>query len=112
MRPMRAGQLRDVGDFYSPNDSKDGMGDVTTTYTISSHTQVRAKIEPLSGRELYTAQQVRPDITHRLTFRYIAGISSRWQFRVGSQVFELGPPLSTENRLRDMVFTAVLVQTT
>jgi SPP1 family predicted phage head-tail adaptor len=36
-----------------------------------------AQIEPLAGREVWQAQQVQPDTTHRVTLRFMAGLSAK-----------------------------------
>jgi SPP1 family predicted phage head-tail adaptor len=38
------------------------------------------KIEPLSGRELWQAQQVQADVTHRIRLRYFAGLHPKHRF--------------------------------
>ncbi len=46
--------------------------------TVDGSPLVRwASIEPLSSRELWQAQQVRPDLTLRITCRYIAGLTAK-----------------------------------
>ena len=58
------------------------------------------QITPLSGRELWQAQQVRPDVTHRIVLRYYAGLTPRHRLLVGSRVFNISSVLDIENRQR------------
>lgn len=48
-----------------------------------------AKIEPLSGAELWRAQQVQGEVTHRITVRFFKGLKADWRFRRGLRLFEI-----------------------
>jgi SPP1 family predicted phage head-tail adaptor len=55
---------------------QDAMGGpITADMTIFA--TVRASIEALTGRELYSAQQMVAQVTHRVTIRWMAGVKSR-----------------------------------
>lgn len=38
---------------------------------------IRAKVEPLQGRELLKAQQIVQEVTHKVTIHYLSGVLSR-----------------------------------
>lgn len=48
-----------------------------------------AEIIPLSGRELWNAQQVQPDITHKVTIRYLTGVTPKMRVAYGSRYFNI-----------------------
>lgn len=49
-----------------------------------------AKIEPLSGREYWDAQQVKSAVTHTVTFRHYEGLTTAMRLKFGTRVFNLG----------------------
>lgn len=68
-----------------------------------------ARIEPLSGREAWQAQQVRPDVTHRATVRYYAGLNPAHRLLDSSgAVYNVSSVLDTDSRRRQQEL--VLVQ--
>lgn len=68
---------------------------------------VPASVEPLTPREQFLAHQVRADLTHKITLRWRDELTAAHTILFEGRVFELGPPLSTEERRRDLVVTAV-----
>jgi len=108
---MRAGKLRHQVNLYapSPTPQPDALGDMSAP--LQCQGQAWAAIEPGTGREFWMAQQTRADITHTITMRYDARIGPRWQVQWDDgnrvRVFELGPPLSPEERQFLMTFTAI-----
>ena len=94
--------------LFAPVDALSAKGDQTVSYP--SGVQMFASIEPLTGRELNYAQQMRADVTHKITMRYLTGVSHRYRITWNSRTFELGPPLTPEERNELMVFTAIEVK--
>lgn len=64
---------------------------------------VWSRIEPLSGRELFNASQVQPDVTHRVTLRYHPNVSPRWRFLFGDRTFNVLTVLNTDERNRELI---------
>lgn len=73
---IAAGELRWQVQLMQPNLTQDSSGGVDPTAT-SVFATVWAKIEALMGRELYAAQQRVSEVTHRLTIRYLRGVTSQ-----------------------------------
>lgn len=65
---IQAGILRDVITIQRPVLQQDAAGQQSTAYE-DLHTEVRAAVVPLSGREYVTAQQVAAEVTTRITTR-------------------------------------------
>lgn len=57
--------------------------------TWATHGERWAEIEPLSGREFFAARQVQSDTTHRVTIRYLAGITPKMRITYGSRHFDI-----------------------
>lgn len=69
---------------------------------IATLTNIRASIEPLSGRELYAAQQFNSEVTHSVHIRYRAGITDAMRVRFGTRLFTIHNVLNIEERNRDI----------
>lgn len=71
-----------------------------------------ASVEPLSGRELWQAQQVRPDVSHKITMRFYAGLTPRHKLRFTDpqtstiRTFEIDSVLNVDERNRVMTILA------
>jgi SPP1 family predicted phage head-tail adaptor len=64
-----------------------GGSRVVTGWT--SGTPRWARVEALTGRELWLAQQVQSDITYKISFRPLAGVDSSWSVLWGSKRYQL-----------------------
>ena len=72
---MQSGKLRKRVQIQAPTDVRDAHGGLTRTWaTIAT---VSALVEPLSGKELYEAQQVKSRATVRITIRGYEGLTSK-----------------------------------
>ncbi len=83
---MKAGRLRHRITLERATESND-MGQITKSW--SSVGSYWAGIEPLNGRELVTAQSVKPDVTTRIVLRYVGSITSKDRFTFNSRVFHI-----------------------
>lgn len=98
------GKLQHYGSLYGPieGDTDDVRGDENVTYGfLTSPTQAPWKriwcsIEPVAGREMLVAQQMHGAVTHKITMRYVAGLTKRHVLRWNGRTFNLAPPLTTE----------------
>lgn len=73
-------------------------GDLTETWATFA-ASVYCQIEPLSGKDRYWAAQVQPEATHRITMRYVSGLTAAMRVIFGSRIFHLdGPPRNLEER--------------
>lgn len=59
---------------------------------------VWAKIEPLSGREFFEAQQMNAEITHRITMRYMKGLNPKMRIMYGERIFDIKTILNIEEK--------------
>ncbi len=96
-----AGKYRHPITIEQPSSTKNEYGEEEDTWQIVA--RVPAKISPLSGRELWNAQQVQPDITHEICIRYYPAITAKMRVKFGTRVFNiLTPPLNLEERNREL----------
>lgn len=70
----------------------------------STYATVWAKVEALTGRELYAAQQVTADATMRVTIRYVSGLSTTDRFLLdGARALNIYNASDEEERHRKHV---------
>ena len=67
--------------------ASDGQGGFTDTWTTSA--TVWAAIEPLNGFEKLQAMQLASPVTHKVTIRYRAGVTTKDRLLYGSRVFHI-----------------------
>lgn len=97
---MRAGSLRHLVEIQRPINTKDAVGDVTTSYsTVAS---AWAAIQPLNTRDQLLAAQSRSSITHKIRLRHdlaILGMDGSWRIKFGSRIYSVeGYPRNIDER--------------
>lgn len=76
------------------------LGGLTTTWAMAS--TVWASIRPLSGRELYTAQQAQSDTDHEIRIRYYSGLDTFYRIKFGTRYFQILSVLNTDEHNEEM----------
>lgn len=72
-------------------------GDVSKTW--SEFAKAWAQIEPASTQERFIAAQVQAQITHKVTIRYLSGVTSQMRIKHGSRYLYIeGPPMNPDER--------------
>lgn len=71
----------------------DGAGQPVQVWRTFDH--MWGSVEPLSGRELYNAAQVQPDVTHMVKMRYRAGVAPKMRIQHDARTLDI---LSITNR--------------
>ena len=71
---MQAGALRKRVTFQTRSAAVDSFGQQVTTWTDAF--TVWASIEPLSARELFAAQAVQSEVSHKVAVRYRAELAN------------------------------------
>lgn len=79
---MRSGNRRHAIVIEQPTESVGAGGENNETWALIANT--RASIEPLSGRELFAAQQVHAEISTRITFRWREGVNETCRIRTAA----------------------------
>jgi len=84
---MRLGPLRQRVNIQARSATVDAFGQESETWaTVAT---VWASVEPLSGRELLTAQQVQGETTHRVRMRYQAGVTTSTRLLFNLRPFDV-----------------------
>lgn len=81
------GQMRHRVTIQQTSSGVDGMGGETERWVDGA--TVWAKVQPLSGSELFRAQQIESTVSHKITIRYGAVIDPTKRIRHGSKLFEI-----------------------
>ncbi len=77
-RQFSAGRLRHRCTIQTWSTTEGAQGqDVRVPVTL--HARVAMRVNELTGRELYNAQQIQPDITMEVESRFITNVTSKMQ---------------------------------
>ncbi|MFA5313219.1 MAG: phage head closure protein [Methanomassiliicoccales archaeon] len=84
---MRAGELGKRITIQSPTRTSDGAGGWSVVWGTFS--TMCASIEPVSGREPYSAQQLQGHVSHKVRIRYLAGVTHGMRVLYGTRTFDI-----------------------
>jgi SPP1 family predicted phage head-tail adaptor len=97
---MQAGRLRHRITLQEERPTRDsykaevlGWVDVATVW---------AAVEPLRGREYFSAQQVNSEVSHRVTIRYRSGVTSAMRVLFGSRVLQIDGVINVNEQNREL----------
>lgn len=90
---IRAGELRHRVEFKAKTVTRADNGEELVTMTTVRSAWV--KIEPLNGRELFSAQQVNSEISTRIKARYFRGLNPAWEIHYKGHVYNILVPINT-----------------
>jgi SPP1 family predicted phage head-tail adaptor len=93
---VRAGELRHRITLQARPATKDGLGQESDAFADVA--TVWAKVEPLAGRELLTAQQVLATVTHKVTLRYRDGVTAKMRVLWGVRTFDVEVVLNLQEQ--------------
>ena len=96
---MQAGTLRHrVAIQETLSLAQNSYGEPVTTWgTVAT---VWASVSPLSGRELAMAQQVRPDVTHKVVMRHRDNVTPKQRILHDSRALEIESVRNADERDR------------
>lgn len=78
------GKLRHAVKLEMPVRQRNAMGEETDVWATLA--EVRAAVEPVSGKELFQAAQVQALVTHRVTLRWLSGFDVKGRVIHGGRV--------------------------
>ena len=101
---MFAGRLRHKVDIEqlvagSPNQTAEGAPDESWAVYLND---IWASVEPLSGRELFSAQEHHSEVTVRVRVRYRTGITAKMRVVFESKNYNILYVLDPEERHREL----------
>lgn len=103
---MRAGALRHLVTIQSVTDTPSASSRGGLTATWADVADVRASIEPLTGRERFAAQVVDAEVSHRIRMRHRAGVVPKMRVKFGTRLFDIRAVLNVEERNRELELLA------
>lgn len=76
------------------------IGGITRSATPSVTATVWGRVEPINGRERFLAQQMTPELTHKITVRYCRGytVTPAWQVIYDGRTFGIDAVIDREER--------------
>lgn len=93
---MEAGRLQHRVEIQKAIEIPDSFGEPLPTWVTQATRW--AAVEPLSGRELFLAQQVQADVTHRVGLRFTPDVTPKMRVLFGERVLNIESVLdSTES---------------
>lgn len=104
---MRAGALRHRLAILRYTPGTDVFGAETKTYGLSA--TVWGSVSPMSGKELFTAQQVSARVTHKIVIRGRTELTTKDRIQHRSRAFELDYVLDRDERRIETTAYAVEV---
>ncbi len=85
--PCTIGELRQRIVIQTLSTAPDDQGGSTETWTTFA--TVWAKIEPVSSRERYYSEQIQYQRSHKITMRYLAGVTNTMRISFDSRTFQI-----------------------
>ena len=64
----------------------------------STDDTVWAKIQTATGKELYVGQQVKAELSHKITIRYYSGLTTAHRLLYDSRVFDINYVIDVDER--------------
>lgn len=98
---MRAGKLRHLVQLQNLESGQDDYGAPFNEWADGD--AVYASVEPLNGRELFSAQQVNAETTVRITMRYRPDITQRTRIKYRDKFFNIQTLINPEMRNRELI---------
>ena len=92
------GKLRHQVEILKPITIRDALGQEVENLEVEK--TVWASIEPLLGKEYFSAKQVNSEVNFKITIRYIDSLLPHWVVQFGQRVFNIEAIINLEERNR------------
>jgi SPP1 family predicted phage head-tail adaptor len=94
---INPGEFRHIIIFQKKSGVQNSYGENTDDWI--EVIKARVGIYPISGKEFFTADTVNSEVTHKITMRYMPGITSDMRIKFGERIFQLiSPPINFQER--------------
>ena len=90
------GKLRHRIGIQTSSDTQNAYGEIEKAWTTAK--TVWASVEPLTGRELFQAQQVVATASHRVRIRYDSTVTETSRVLFGSRIFDINAIMNRDER--------------
>lgn len=101
---MRAGKLRHKVTIQQRANTTDAFGGMVTTW--SDVATVWASVEPMTARELASASATYPEVTTKITMRYMSGVTAANRIIFEGKHYNLVPGIDKDMRHTELMFLA------
>lgn len=99
---MNPGSLRHKITFQKLNNVQDTFGQPVEVWN-DVFTNVWASVIPISGKELFAAETVNSEITHKIKLRYKSGITPDMRIKFKDRYFSItGPPINFQEKNKEL----------
>jgi len=89
-------RLRHTVTIEQKSTGRDSYGQPTTTWTTFA--TVRAAVEPLRGREFFSADQFNSEVTARIRIRYLSGVTAAMRVSFESRLYNIKAIIDPEEK--------------
>lgn len=98
---MRSGRLRHKVTIQTASEAIDSFGQAIKTW--STYAQPFASVEPLNGKEFFTANADNSEVTVRIRLRYLAGLTTKMRVLWDSRYYNIQSIIDPAERTAEMV---------
>ena len=107
--PARAGELRDRIAIQAKSNAEGDSGTPLEVYATIAGGDRWAKMEALSGREYFAAQERHGEVTHKATIRYFEPVTSGMRIVYRDAWFDIiSPPIHSWDRSKTVLMCKLL----
>ena len=99
-----AGQLKQIVTLQAPQHPTNKLGPAPTTYV--DHSNVRAKVRPLSNNEVARYRQVQLDATIEVTIRYRPFITTLWRIKFRNVTYSITSIINYDFKNENLIIIA------
>jgi SPP1 family predicted phage head-tail adaptor len=99
--PMIIGRVRHRITIEAPAESQAADGSIVQAW--STFVGVWASVEPLTGKEYFSAQREQASTSHRIRMRHLDGVSHRMRIAWGGRIFQIESVANVDERGRELV---------
>lgn len=103
-----AGKMRHLITFQSFDGTTDESGDVRDDLDENwdDVKTLHASIDPVSGKEFYSANQSQSEVTHKIRCRYVSGLKTAMRIKYGTRTFRIVSLIDWEERHESLLIMA------
>jgi SPP1 family predicted phage head-tail adaptor len=91
-----SGNLRHRVTFQRLTEATNEVGE--TIQKLQDYRTVWAAIEPVTGREYYEAQKMQPELTYKITIRYLPDITPSMLIKYKDRLFQINDIINPDER--------------
>ena len=104
---MRAGRLRHTVTIEKIVETQDAFGAIVKDWKPFL-TEIKAAIEPINGKELFTLDSRHAEVTTRFRIRYSAGVTNKMRVKFGARYYDIDSViLPEEKKGNELILMAV-----